>query len=141
MITSPGCWRPLNGLCKLIGMEFYPIRMPAPKFATEPGGLYLWGQARQYSEVILVEGLFDYVVLWQAGFHNVTCSMGNHLHGHQYRQLTDGLRTAFLPFYADTNGRRQQAAQSPARRPREQRLDLLPRSPPHRHDPNSLFVH
>jgi hypothetical protein len=34
-ITSPGCWRPLNGLCKLIGMEFYPIRMPAPKFATE----------------------------------------------------------------------------------------------------------
>src|SRR5271169_2890042 len=37
-ITSPGCWRPLNGLCKLIGMEFYPIRMPAPKFATEPDG-------------------------------------------------------------------------------------------------------
>src|SRR5260370_41895607 len=36
MITSPGCWRPLNGLCRLIGMEFYPIRMPAPKFATEP---------------------------------------------------------------------------------------------------------
>src|SRR5260370_558061 len=35
-ITSPGYWRPLNGLCGLIGMEFYPIRMPAPKFATEP---------------------------------------------------------------------------------------------------------
>src|SRR5260370_15824112 len=34
--TSPGCWRPLNGLCKLIGMEYYPIRMPAPNFATEP---------------------------------------------------------------------------------------------------------
>jgi hypothetical protein len=26
----------LNGLCKLIGMEFYPIRTPAPKFATGP---------------------------------------------------------------------------------------------------------
>ena len=35
MITSPGCWRPLNGLCKLIGMEFYLIRMPPPKFATK----------------------------------------------------------------------------------------------------------
>jgi hypothetical protein len=23
-------------LCVLIGMEFYPIRMPAPQFATEP---------------------------------------------------------------------------------------------------------
>jgi hypothetical protein len=29
----------LNGLCKLIGMEFYPIRMPTPKFATEPFGV------------------------------------------------------------------------------------------------------
>ena len=26
----------MNGLCGLIGMEFYPIRMPAPKFATKP---------------------------------------------------------------------------------------------------------
>src|SRR6202011_5210062 len=43
------------------------------------GGLYLWEHVRQYSEVILVEGLFDYAVLWQAGFHNVTCSMGSHL--------------------------------------------------------------
>src|SRR5260370_42598512 len=42
-ITSPGCWRPLNGLCGLIGMDFYPIRMPAPEFATEPGRVYqLW---------------------------------------------------------------------------------------------------
>src|SRR5450631_2366912 len=26
-MTSPGNWRPLNGLCGLIGMDFYPIRM------------------------------------------------------------------------------------------------------------------
>jgi hypothetical protein len=25
-ITSPGYWRPLNGLCGLIGMEFHPIK-------------------------------------------------------------------------------------------------------------------
>src|SRR5713226_3928072 len=38
-ITSPGYWRPLNGLCGLIGMDFYPIRLPAPKFATEPSAV------------------------------------------------------------------------------------------------------
>jgi DNA primase len=37
--------------------------LPSPK-----GGLYAWEQARRYPEVILVEGLFDYAVLWQAGF-------------------------------------------------------------------------
>ncbi|MGA2905797.1 MAG: CHC2 zinc finger domain-containing protein [Candidatus Korobacteraceae bacterium] len=57
------------------------------------GGLYAWEQVRQYPNVILVEGLFDYAVLWQAGFHNVTCSMGSHLSGQQYRQLCDRPRT------------------------------------------------
>ena len=33
------------------------------------GGLYGWEQVRRCPEVILVEGLFDYAVLWQAGFH------------------------------------------------------------------------
>jgi DNA primase len=41
------------------------------------GGLYLWEHVRRYPEVILVEGLFDFAVLWQAGFRNVTCSLGN----------------------------------------------------------------
>jgi DNA primase len=40
------------------------------------GGLYGWDHVRACSEVILVEGLFDYAALWQAGFHNVTCSLG-----------------------------------------------------------------
>jgi DNA primase len=48
--------------------------LPSPK-----GGLYAWEEARRYPEVILVEGLFDYAVLWQAGFHNVTCALGTHL--------------------------------------------------------------
>jgi DNA primase len=38
-------------------------------------------------DVIFVEGLFDYAVLWQAGFRNVTCAMGTHLNAHQFRQL------------------------------------------------------
>jgi hypothetical protein len=28
------------------------------------------------ADVILVEGLFDLAALWQAGFRNVTCSLG-----------------------------------------------------------------
>src|SRR5262249_46736285 len=60
------------------------------------GGLYAWDQARQYPEVILVEGLFDYAALWQAGFHNVTCSMGTNLNARQFRQLCDGLRTVYI---------------------------------------------
>ncbi len=54
---------------------------PAPK-----GGFHGWEQARRYPEVILVEGLFDYAVLWQAGFHHVTCSLGTHLNARQFRQ-------------------------------------------------------
>ncbi len=32
------------------------------------GGLYAWEKVRHCSELILVEGLFDYAVLRQAGF-------------------------------------------------------------------------
>ena len=104
------------------------------------GGLYLWEQVRQYPEVILVEGLFDYAVLWQAGFHNVTCSMGNHLNGHQYRQLCDRPRTVYLAFDADLNGSGQQAARTLASRLREQGMNVRRVSLPDGHDPNSLLV-
>jgi hypothetical protein len=42
------------------------------------GGLYAWEKVRHCPEVILVEGLFDYATLRQAGFPNVTCSSGTH---------------------------------------------------------------
>jgi len=117
--------------------------------ATAPPHRFLPGAKRGlYPEVILVEGLFDYAVLWQAGFHNVTCSMGNHLNAHQYRQLCDLPRTVYLAFDADTNGSGQQAAQSLACRLREQGMNVrrvslpdrqrsagqrLPAAPPYRH--------
>ena len=65
------------------------------------GGLYAWEQVRQFPEVILVEGLFDYAVLWEAGFHNVTCSLGSHLNARQFRQLCDAPRTVYLAFDSD----------------------------------------
>jgi DNA primase len=104
------------------------------------GGLYLWEQIQQCPEVILVEGLFDYAVLWQAGFHNVTCSMGIHLNIRQYRQLCDRRRTVYLAFDADTNGSGQKAAQSLACQLREQGVNARRVSLPDGHDPNSFFV-
>jgi DNA primase len=104
------------------------------------GGLYAWEQVRRYREVILVEGLFDYAVLWQAGFHNVTCSLGTNLNARQFRQLCDGLRTVYLAFDADRNGSGQKAGLSLACRLREQGLNVRTISLPDGHDPNSLFV-
>jgi DNA primase len=104
------------------------------------GGLYAWEHARRYPEVILVEGLFDYAVLWQAGFYNVTCSMGANLNARQFRQLCDGARTVYLAFDADRNGSGQRAAQSLICRLTEQAVNVRTVALPDGHDPNSFFV-
>jgi DNA primase len=129
---------PLEG--NLYGRSLSAAAPPHRFLPGAKGGLYSWEQVRQYPEVILVEGLFDYAVLWQAGFHNVTCSMGNHLNAHQYRQLCDLPRTVYLAFDADTNGSGRQAAQSLACRLREQGMNVCRVSLPDGHDPNSFFV-
>jgi DNA primase len=104
------------------------------------GGLYGWEQARQYPEVILVEGLFDYAVLWQAGFQNVICALGTHPNTHQLRQLCEGSRTVYLAFDADANGSGQQAAQCLSRTLRERGVATRLVSLPAGHDPNSFFI-
>jgi len=104
------------------------------------GGLYEWERVRRYPEVILVEGLFDYAVLWQAGFQNVTCALGNHLNARQFRQLCDRPRTVYLTLDADANGSGPQAAQSLSRSLRERGITARLVSLPEGHDPNSFFV-
>jgi DNA primase len=104
------------------------------------GGLYAWGQVRLYPEVILVEGLFDYAALWQAGLHNVTCSMGINLNVRQFRQLCDGPRTVYLAFDADRNGSGQQATQSLACRLSEEGVNVRTVVLPQGHDPNSFLA-
>ncbi len=104
------------------------------------GGLYAWEKVRHCPEVILVEGLFDYTVLRQAGFHNVTCSLGTHLNTDQFLQLCEGPRTVYLTFDVDDNLSGQQAALQLARRLDAKsivtRRVLLPQG----HDPNSFFT-
>jgi len=129
---------PLEG--NLYGRSISPSAPPHRFLPGAKGGLYAWEQVRQYPKVILVEGLFDYAVLWQAGFHNVTCSMGNHLNVRQYRQLCDNLRTVYLAFDADTNGSGPQAAHSLACRLKEQGVSVRRVSLPDGHDPNSFFI-
>jgi DNA primase len=129
---------PLQG--NLYGRSLSVSAPPHRFLSGTKGGLYAWEQVRQYPNVILVEGLFDYAVLWQAGFHNVTCSMGSHLNGQQQRQLCDSPRTVYLVFDADPNGSGQQAAQSLAGRLREQGVNVRRVSLPEGHDPNSFFV-
>ena len=117
---------PLEG--NLYGRSLSASAPPHRFLPGAKGGLYAWEQVRRYPEVILVEGLFDYAVLWQAGFHNVTCSMGNHLNAHQYRQLCDSPRTVYLAFDADTNGSGQTGgaiACLPAQRARRERTHRL----------------
>ncbi len=129
---------PLEG--NLYGRSLAATAPPHRFLPGAKGGLYAWDQARQYPEVILVEGLFDYAALWQAGFHNVTCSLGAHLNARQFRQLCDGPRTVFLAFDADSTGSGQQAAQSLVCRLTQKRVKVRTVVLPEGHDPNTFFV-
>jgi DNA primase len=84
--------------------------------------------------------LFDYAALWQAGFHNVTCSMGSHLNAQQFRELSDRPRTVYLSFDADSNGSGLQAAQSLADRLGQMSIAVRCVRLPDGQDPNSFFV-
>jgi DNA primase len=127
---------PLEG--NLYGRSLSATAPPHRFLPGAKGGLYSWDQARQYPEVILVEGLFDYAALWQAGFRNVTCSLGTNLNARQFRQLCDGPRTVHLAFDADTNGSGQKAAQSLAYRLTEDGVNARTVSLPEGHDPSSF---
>jgi DNA primase len=129
---------PLEG--NLYGRSISASAPPHRFLPGAKGGLYSWEQVRRCPDVILVEGLFDYAVLWQAGFRNVTCAMGNHLNALQFRQLCDERRTVYLAFDADTNGSGQQAAQWLAHRLSGQGFQARKVSLPDGHDPNSFFV-
>ena len=105
------------------------------------GGLYGWERVKHYPEVIVVEGLLDLVVLWQAGFRNVTCALGSHLNARQLHQLSDQVpRILYLAFDSDANGSGQQAAQRLSQRLLQQGATALRVQLPDGHDPNSFFV-
>jgi DNA primase len=118
-----------------IGVAFAHRFLPGSK-----GGLYAWEKVRLCPEVILVEGLFDYAALRQAGFSNVTCSLGTHLNTDQFRQLCHGPRTLYVAFDEDANQSGQQAAEQLAHRLAAHGISARRVLLPAGHDPNSFFV-
>jgi DNA primase len=89
-----------------IGAAFPHRLLPRSK-----GGLFAWDLVRQFRELILVEGLFDLAVLWQAGFRQTTSALGTHLTATQLQQLTDPPgRSLTIVFDTDANQAGQQAA-------------------------------
>jgi DNA primase len=104
------------------------------------GGLFAWELVRQFPTVILVEGLFDLAVLWQAGFRHATCSLGTHLSAEQFQQLCDRPRTVYLTFDVDANSSGQQASQQLAQRLHAQGIATRRVLLSDGQDPNSFFV-
>lgn len=129
---------PLEG--NLYGRSLSASAPPHRFLPGSKGGLYAWEQVRRYPGIILVEGLFDYAALWQAGFHQVTCSLGTHLNACQFQQLCDGPRTVYPAFDVDANGSGQQASEWLARRLRARGITVRRILLPDGHDPNSFFV-
>jgi DNA primase len=115
---------------------------PAHRFLPRPkGGLFAWESVRGFPRVVLVEGLFDLAVLWQAGFLNTTCGVGTHPSPAQFAQLCDRRdREVFLIFDADANQAGQQAARRLAQRLTAAGLIARIAELPHGHDPNSYFA-
>jgi DNA primase catalytic core len=119
-----------------LGPAFAHRFLPGPR-----GDMFAWKLVRQFSTVILVEGLFDLVVLWQAGFRNTTCAFGTHLTPNHLRQLSDRSgRHVFLVFDQDENQAGQHASQALARRLQRAGLETSIVQLPAGEDPNSYFV-
>ncbi len=129
---------PLEG--NLYGRGLTASPAPHRLLPGSKGGLYDWATVQSCPTVILVEGLFDYAALWEAGFRNVTCSLGTQLNTRQLRQLCDAPRTVCLAFDADCNGSGQCAAHHLAQSLRHAGIDVRIVTLPDGHDPNSFFT-
>ena len=119
-----------------IGAAFPHRLLPRSK-----GGLFAWESVGKFSSVILVEGLFDLGVLWQAGFRNSTCALGTHLTCGQLAQLCEPpARCIYVAFDQDENNAGQRTAHQLAQQLEHAHLEVRVVHLPHGHDPNSCFT-
>ncbi len=126
----------VNFYGRSIGAAFPHRLLPRSK-----GGLFAWESVRRFDTVILVEGLFDLAVLWQAGFRNTTCALGAHLTPGQFQQLTDRPeRSIYIVLDQDENHAGQQASHQLAQRLADAGVSARMVSLPPGHDPNSFLV-
>jgi DNA primase len=128
--------RIVNLYGRSIGGAFPHRLLPRSK-----GNLFAWESVRQFRNVILVEGLFDLAVLWQAGFRNTTCAIGTHLTPTQLAQLCENPdRCVYIAFDQDENQAGQRAADSLLQVLDKAGLKIRLVGLPAGHDPNSYFV-
>lgn len=128
--------RAVNLYGRSVGVAFPHRLLPRSK-----GGLFAWESVGAFSTVILVEGLFDLAVLWQAGFRNTTCAIGTHLTPAQLSQLGDQPgRRIYIAFDQDPNQAGQQASRLLAQRLESAGLNARIVALPPGHDPNSYFM-
>jgi len=128
--------RIVNLYGRSIGSAFPHRLLPRSK-----GGLFAWETVRQFRNVILVEGLFDLAVLWQAGFRNTTCAIGTRLTPMQLQQLrANPDRCIYIAFDQDENQAGQNAADALLQCLDQAGLHVRIVSLPAGHDPNSYFV-
>jgi len=119
-----------------IGAAFPHRFLPRSK-----GGLFAWESVSQALSVILVEGLFDLTLLWQAGFRNTTCAFGTHLTPVQLDQLAQRPdRPVYIVFDQDENQAGQQASRQLAQRLQNAGLTARMVRLPAGHDPHSYFL-
>ena len=126
----------INLYGRSIGAAFPHRLLPRSK-----GGLFAWESVGGFSTVILVEGLFDLAVLWQAGFRNTTCAIGTQLTPAQLAQLVGQPgRSVYIAFDQDKNQAGQKASYQLARHLLDAGITARIVQLPHGHDPNSYFV-
>jgi DNA primase len=105
------------------------------------GGLFAWESVRQFRNLVLVEGLFDLAVLWQAGFRNSTCAIGTHLTRTQLAQLCENSdRCVYIAFDQDEDQAGQRAADSLLQVLDKAGLKIRLVDLPAGQDPNSYFA-
>jgi len=128
--------RVVNLYGRSIGHAFPHRLLPRSK-----GGLFAWESVRHLRDLILVEGLFDLALLWQAGFRNTTCAIDTHLTPTQLAQLRqDPNRCVYIAFDQDENQAGQNAANDLLQYLDQAGLNVRLVDLPAGHDPNSDFI-
>lgn len=118
------------------------INSPETKLYSKSNVLYGLNFSRQFirerNEVIVVEGYFDFISLYQAGMKNVVASSGTAFTPQQARLLSRFADMAYLFFDADSAG--QKAAFRSVDALYDAGMEVMVMTPPEGEDPDSMAI-